>query len=94
MGIVVNQGYGMTEASPVTHVGNVTPPELNRPSSIGQPLAHTECRIVDEYGDDVSDGQPGESVMRGPQFMLGYWKAPEKQPRPFCATDVLVWRHR
>jgi len=76
-GIVVNQGYGMTEASPVTHVGNVTPPELNRPSSIGQPLAHTECRIVDEYGDDVSDGQPGELVMRGPQFMLGYWKAPE-----------------
>ena len=53
------------------------PPELYRPYSIGQPLAHTECRIVDEYGNDVSDGQPGELVMRGPQFMLGYWKAPE-----------------
>ena len=74
-GILVNQGYGMTEASPVTHVGNVTPPEFNRPSSIGRPLAQTDCRIVDEYGNDVPQGEPGELVMRGPQFMLGYWKA-------------------
>ncbi len=76
-GIIVNQGYGMTEASPVTHVGNVTPPELNRPSSIGQPLALTDCRVLDEYGNEVAENQPGELVMRGPQFMLGYWKAPE-----------------
>lgn len=76
-GIIVNQGYGMTEASPVTHVGNVTPPEWNRPASIGRPLVHTECRIVDEYGNEVAEGCTGELVMRGPQFMLGYWKAPE-----------------
>ena len=37
----------MTEASPVTHVGYIAPPEMNRPASIGQPLALTECRIVD-----------------------------------------------
>ena len=46
-GIIVNQGYGMTEASPVTHVGYIAPPEMNRPASIGQPLALTDCRIVD-----------------------------------------------
>lgn len=76
-GIIVNQGYGMTEASPVTHVGHNSPPEMNRPSSIGQPLALTECRVVDIEGRDVAPGQPGELVMRGPQFMLGYWKDPQ-----------------
>jgi acyl-CoA synthetase (AMP-forming)/AMP-acid ligase II len=76
-GIIVNQGYGMTEASPVTHVGNVSPPEWNRPWSIGRPLVQTDCRILDEYGHEVAEGEPGELVMRGPQFMLGYWKAPE-----------------
>ncbi|MGA3090966.1 MAG: AMP-binding protein [Terriglobales bacterium] len=73
-GVIVNQGYGMTEASPVTHVGYCAPPEMNRPASIGQPLALTECRVVDLNGNDVAQGAPGELIMRGPQFMLGYWK--------------------
>jgi acyl-CoA synthetase (AMP-forming)/AMP-acid ligase II len=76
-GIIVNQGYGMTEASPVTHVGYVDPPSMNRPASIGQPLAETECRILDLNDNEASSGEPGELVMRGPQFMLGYWKEPE-----------------
>ncbi len=76
-GIMVNQGYGMTEASPVTHVGFCEPPEMNRPASIGQPLALTDCRILDEEGNEVAPGEPGELVMRGPQFMVGYWKEPK-----------------
>jgi len=76
-GISVVQGYGMTEASPVTHVGYTAPPEMNRPASIGQPLALTECRIVDLEGNEVVPGEPGELVMRGPQIMLGYWKEPQ-----------------
>jgi acyl-CoA synthetase (AMP-forming)/AMP-acid ligase II len=76
-GIPVNQGYGMTEASPVTHVGYLTPPEMNRPASIGQPLALTECRVVDLNDKEVPSGEPGELVMRGPQFMVGYWKDPQ-----------------
>jgi len=76
-GIIVNQGYGMTEASPVTHVGYLTPPEMNRPASIGQPLALTECRVLDLNDREVAPGEPGELVMRGPQFMLGYWKEPQ-----------------
>lgn len=75
-GILLCQGYGMTEASPVTHVGYLEP-ELYRPESIGQPLCHTDCRVVDEHGDQASTGDPGELVMRGPQFMLGYWNDPQ-----------------
>lgn len=75
-GIPIRQGYGMTEASPVTHIGYLEP-ERYRADSIGSPVAETECRIVDETGQDVADGEIGELIMRGPQFMLGYWKAPE-----------------
>jgi len=85
-GIVVCQGYGMTEASPVTHVGYLEP-ELYRPDSIGHSMAQTECRIIGtgaenplasaETTEDVPAGEPGELVMRGPQFMLGYWKEPD-----------------
>jgi acyl-CoA synthetase (AMP-forming)/AMP-acid ligase II len=83
--ILVCQGYGMTEASPVTHVGYLEP-ELYRPDSIGHPLAQTDCRVLMQSEIDPSDtpddlteapsGQPGELVMRGPQFMLGYWNEP------------------
>ncbi len=81
-GIIVNQGYGMTEASPVTHIGFCEPPEMNRPASIGHPLALTECRILDLERNDperneVAPGEQGELVMRGPQIMLGYWKEPQ-----------------
>lgn len=75
-GIGVNQGYGMTEASPVTHLGYLDPP-LNKPASIGQPLVDTECRVLDANDQEVAAGEPGELIMRGPQFMLGYWKEPQ-----------------
>ena len=75
-GVLVCQGYGMTEASPVTHIGFLEP-ELYRPESIGKPLAQTDCRVLDANGNDVPLGEAGELVMRGPQFMLGYWKAPQ-----------------
>jgi len=84
--ILVCQGYGMTEASPVTHVGYLDP-ALYHPDSIGQPLAETDCRVLSQSDVDPNDeiddmteapsGQPGELVMRGPQFMLGYWKEPK-----------------
>jgi acyl-CoA synthetase (AMP-forming)/AMP-acid ligase II len=85
-GILVCQGYGMTEASPVTHVGYIEP-DLYRPDSIGHPVAQTDCRVLAQSDIDPGDkpddltevpaDQPGELVMRGPQFMLGYWKEPQ-----------------
>jgi long-chain acyl-CoA synthetase len=83
-GILVCQGYGMTEASPVTHVGFLEP-DLYRPDSIGRPVAQTDCKVIaSEQMGDASDiatetrtGEPGELVMRGPQFMLGYWNEPQ-----------------
>ena len=74
-GVPVRQGYGMTEASPVTHLGYFEE-ALYRPDSIGHPLAQTEAKIVDANGNPLSDGEPGELIMRGPQFMLGYWNNP------------------
>jgi len=74
-GIKVVQGYGMTEASPVTHLGYLDAARY-RPDTIGQPAAQTECRILDENDSEVATGERGELVMRGPQFMLGYWKEP------------------
>jgi acyl-CoA synthetase (AMP-forming)/AMP-acid ligase II len=75
-GIPVRQGYGMTEASPVTHLGFFED-EWYRPDTIGHPVAQTECRVVTESSAEAAAGERGELVMRGPQFMLGYWKAPE-----------------
>jgi long-chain acyl-CoA synthetase len=84
-GILVCQGYGMTELSPVTHVGYLEP-ELYRPDSIGHPLAQTECRVIEAENlgasagstAEVPTGEPGELVVRGPQVMQGYWREPEE----------------
>ncbi|HWX92954.1 MAG TPA: AMP-binding protein [Terriglobales bacterium] len=75
-GIRICQGYGMTEASPVTHVGYLDEAQY-KPESIGQALVQTECRVLDANEREVGPGEPGELVMRGPQFMLGYWKEPK-----------------
>lgn len=83
-GIRVRQGYGMTEASPVTHLGYLEPARY-APDSIGPTVAETACRIVrsEEDGSDCDVNEPGELVMRGPQFMRGYWNA-------HAATDAVL----
>lgn len=75
-GAQVVQGYGLSEASPVTHVGPLD--GSNLPGTIGLPLPDTECRIVDtETGTrDLPVGAVGELLIRGPQVMLGYWNNP------------------
>jgi long-chain acyl-CoA synthetase len=72
-GIPIAQGYGMTEASPVTHMGFLEP-ELYRPDSIGALVAQTDCKLIREDGSEAATGEAGELVMRGPQFMKGYWE--------------------
>ena len=69
------EGYGLSEASPVTHVNPLDDTSKNRPGSIGIPISDTQAKIVDlETGErDLPVGTPGELVVRGPQVMLGYW---------------------
>jgi long-chain acyl-CoA synthetase len=70
------EGYGLTEAGPVTH-GN-PPGAGNRPGTIGLPMADTEARIVDtDTGAPVPDGEVGELAVRGPQVMKGYFNNAE-----------------
>ena len=65
----VVQGYGMTELSPVSHL---TVGDDYKAGSSGVAIANTECRIVDEKGNDQPYGEIGELWVRGPQVMLGY----------------------
>jgi long-chain acyl-CoA synthetase len=66
------EGYGLTEASPVTHVNPFQPTE--KVGSIGIPIPNTDAKIVDLVtGDDLPPGQIGELAVRGPQVMSGYW---------------------
>ncbi len=85
-GIPVTQGYGMTEASPVTHIGTLEP---YRPDSIGIPVALTDCRLMRDDNTPCSPGEPGELVMRGPQFMLGYWR--DREATAAVLRDGWYW---
>jgi 4-coumarate--CoA ligase len=79
LGCEVAQGYGMTEASPVTHFSRAsgTPPGAS-----GELIPNTEARIVDpETGRDVAPGAEGELWVRGPQVMAGYLDNPEATAR-------------
>lgn len=69
----VVEGYGLSEASPVTHTGPLDGGA--RPGTIGLPLPDTDARIVDaETGArELPPGEVGELIVRGPQVMLGYW---------------------
>jgi acyl-CoA synthetase (AMP-forming)/AMP-acid ligase II len=71
LGAPIRQGYGMTEASPVTHIAHDDRlPELD-PGSIGPLVANTEGRLVDPETGEDTDGD-GELWIRGPQVMRGY----------------------
>ncbi|MFN3192621.1 MAG: AMP-binding protein [Aureliella sp.] len=72
-GATVVEGYGLSEASPVTHVGPLD--GSNVTGTIGLPLPDTECRIVamDDETQEADMGEVGELLVRGPQVMLGYW---------------------
>lgn len=74
------EGYGLTEASPVTHINPLDSPDKNRSGSIGIPISDTEAKIVDlETGErDLPPGTVGELIIRGPQVMIGYWKNAEE----------------
>ena len=74
-GILLLEGYGLTETSPVISVRKQGKPVFG---TIGPPLPGTEVRIVDDNLQVLPPGKKGVLMARGPQVMLGYLKNPEK----------------
>lgn len=70
------EGYGMTECSPLIAATRNDSTEYS--GSIGVPVPNTDIRIVDDNGNDVSQGERGELWVKGPQVMRGYWQRPEE----------------
>jgi acyl-CoA synthetase (AMP-forming)/AMP-acid ligase II len=88
LGCPVVQGYGLTEASPATHM---QPPGGSPAGSIGTVVASTECRLVDPMtGEDAEPDANGEIWIRGPQIMKGYFNAEEATRE---AIDADGWLH-
>ena len=85
------EGFGMTEASSVTHCNPLG--AAGRPGAIGIPLPDTEAKIVDlETGMDLPLGseRAGELLVRGPQVMKGYWQRPDET---LATIDEDGWLH-
>ncbi len=76
-GAEIIEGYGLTEASPVTHLNPLN--GKRKPGTIGLPFPDTDARIVDMElgGIELPPGKVGELVIRGPQVMKGYWNRPD-----------------
>lgn len=80
-GTVLLEGYGLTECSPVV---TVNPPELEEyKGSIGMPVPSTDIKLLDDDGNEVALGEPGEMWVKGPQVMKGYLNRAE-------ATDEIL----
>jgi long-chain acyl-CoA synthetase len=92
--VPLQQGYGLSEASPVTH----STPHLakRKPASIGLPMPDTDMKIVDmETGTrELAIGEEGELCVAGPQIMKGYWNRPDETAIALRRdADGVVWLH-
>jgi acyl-CoA synthetase (AMP-forming)/AMP-acid ligase II len=87
---VLQQGYGLTETSPATHITS-DEPSMNKNGSVGCLVSNTECRVVDPAtGEDVGMEQDGEIWLRGPQVMRGYLNCPDATR---ATIDADGWLH-
>lgn len=71
--VAVSEGYGLTETTAATHAVRASTLG-DRVGSVGQPIGHTRSKIIDEDGEEVSVGEKGELVLKGPQMMAGYYQ--------------------
>jgi long-chain acyl-CoA synthetase len=71
-GVELEEGYGLTEASPI-----VTSSAGAAPGTIGRPVPGVSVRLVDDDGEDVPLGDPGELWVQGPNVFAGYWCDPD-----------------
>jgi long-chain acyl-CoA synthetase len=76
---MILEGYGLTEASPVTH-SNPLDKKKRKIGSIGLPFPSTDCKIVDldDHTKNLAIGEAGELAVKGPQVMLGYHNRPDE----------------
>ncbi len=84
------EGYGLTEASPVTHANPLG--DNRKVGSIGVPLPSTEAAIMDltTGRKEAKVGQIGELAVRGPQVMMGYWKNPQATSETLTSDGWLL----
>lgn len=82
------EGYGLTEASPVTHVN---PIHGNQRDGIGLPLPGVDSRVVNDAGDEVPPGDIGELWLCGPNVMSGYWGRPQESAKTLREHDGRTW---
>ena len=75
-GCPIVEGYGLSETSPTASCNPIDSTSFN--GTIGLPMSNTEMKLIDDAGDDVVPGQPGEIAIRGPQVMAGYWQRPDE----------------
>ena len=80
-GVRIYEGYGLTETAPTLWSNRMA--DKPRPGSVGKPLPEVEFRLLDENGDDVELGDPGEIVVKGPNVFKGYWNRPDETERAF-----------
>lgn len=74
--VIVSEGYGLSEASPVTCFNPLDRPR--KAGSIGTSIMNVKNKVVNTLGEDVPVGEVGELVVRGPNVMKGYYKMPEE----------------
>jgi len=82
-GCPIIEGYGLSETAPVATCNPGDATEFS--GTIGLPLPSTEVAIVDDAGQPVALGEPGEIAIRGPQVMAGYWNRPDETAKVMTA---------
>ncbi|MEM6842056.1 MAG: AMP-binding protein [Bacteroidota bacterium] len=83
-GVPIAEGYGLTETSPVL-TSNIPIAGQERIGTIGIPLPSTHLIIVNDEGEEVAIGEPGEIYAKGPQVMSGYWNRPDETEKVFTS---------
>ena len=83
-GCAICEGYGLSETSPSA---TCNPVDITAYSgTIGLPMPNTELTLLDDDGQEVAPGQPGEIAIRGPQVMAGYWQRPDETAKVMTAN--------
>jgi long-chain acyl-CoA synthetase len=82
-GIIIHEGYGLSETSPVLSFNPLTMTEFT--GTTGLPMPSTDIKLLDDDGKEVALGESGEIVAKGPQVMSGYWNKPEANAAAFTA---------